>query len=850
TTAPTSTAPQPTPTAPPTGLPTALPTGFPTTLPPGYPTALPTLPGGLPSIPGKFPPIPGGIPRLPGGFPSIPGGFPAKPTPTAPTVTQLGDIATIAFTPSDNISIARTNGKPSIALSVVKKPDASTVDISHAITEKLPQLSTRIPNGSMNVVFDQAPYIEQSIDDLLHEGLLGLGMAVLVVFTFLLSIRLTLVTAVSIPASLMVAMIGLKASNNTLNILTLGALTIAIGRVVDDSIVVVENIARKLDLGLPRIEAITTAVREVAGAVTASTIVTVAVFLPIGVVGGQAGELFRPFAITVGIAMLASLLVSLTIVPVLAYWFVRTTPATSTEAHNHENGWMERLYIPTLHLALRRPIITMLIALFALVTAGIGAAGLKTQFIGSGAQNSIQITQTMPAGSTNEAVNTAATTVEKTLTNTPGVKTTMLTIGGSGLRMLGGSARTAQHAVTLEEGTDFQTLTASLRAKLDTLTDIGEIRIGTTGGPTNSQNVEIHIQGPDDDTLHAASEGLLSTVRHLEGVAQAHSDLGERVPSLHIDVNRSKALAKSVNEAQIGKAVADAVKGRTIGKIEIGAAEHDLIIREGTAPTDQAAIANLVIGEDHKGKDVHVEDVADLKRETIPASIHRIDGNRAVVITVTPADNDLGALTNRIRTALNTTTLPAGATATIGGAASDQAEAFNQLGLATLAAIAITYVVMVATFGSLAQPFMLLISIPFAGIGAVLALLLTGTPLGVPAFIGILMLVGIVVTNAIVLIDRVNQHRNEAMPVRQAVIAGARNRLRPIIMTALATILALAPMAASVTGGGAFISQPLALVVIGGLLSSTLLTLVIVPVLYVLLDALLTRLNRHREPAN
>ncbi|MBO3190988.1 efflux RND transporter permease subunit, partial [Dermatophilus congolensis] len=511
---------------------------------------------------------------------------------------------------------------------------------------------------------------------------------------------------------------------------------------------------------------------------------------------------------------------------------------------NHENGWMERLYIPTLHLALRRPIITMLIALFALATAGIGATGLKTQFIGSSAQNSIQITQTMPAGSTNEAVNTAATTVEKTLTNTPGVKTTMLTIGGSGLRMLGGSARTAQHALTLEEGTDSQTLTASLRAKLDTLNDIGEIRIGATGGPTNSQNVEIHIQGPDDDTLHAASEGLLTTVRRLEGVAQAHSDLGERVPSLHIDVNRSKALAKSVNETQIGKAVADAVKGRTIGKIEIGAAEHDLIIREGTAPTDQEAIANLVIGKDHKGKDVHVEDVADLKRETIPAAIHRIDGNRAVVITVTPADNDLGALTNRIRTALNTTTLPAGATATIGGAASDQAEAFNQLGLATLAAIAITYVVMVATFGSLAQPFMLLISIPFAGIGAVLALLLTGTPLGVPAFIGILMLVGIVVTNAIVLIDRVNQHRNDAMPVREAVIAGARNRLRPIIMTALATILALAPMAASVTGGGAFISQPLALVVIGGLLSSTLLTLVIVPVLYVLLDALLTRLHR------
>ena len=897
TAAPTTTqAPRPTiplPTNLPTTLPTELPTELPTNWPTDWPTAFPTnLPTGLPQIPQVPPQIPQipqmpqvpqmpAIPQMPviPQMPSIP-----TPTPTAPTITRLGDVATVELKAAEATSISRTDGRPSVGLAIVKVPGASTVDISHQVRELIPELEQTIPGGKLAVVFDQAPFIEQSISDLTHEGMLGLLMAVLVVFAFLLSVRLTLVTAVSIPASLLAALIGLQATGYTLNILTLGALTIAIGRVVDDSIVVVENIKRQLDLGKGRVDAILTGVREVAGAITASTIATVAVFLPIGLVGGESGELFRPFAVTVGLAMGASLLIALTIVPVLAYWFVKpkTAAAASTEqtegadaaapegagdptegadsatgesaepqtaAYDDEHarpGRLERAYLPTLAFALRRPFVTMGIAVLALALAGVGATQLKTEFIGDAGQNSLRITQRMPAGSTLAAVDEAAKKVESVLAEKQQVTTSMVTLGGGGNPFGGGSSSVANFSLTLADGTDSAALSDELRSELTQLDGVGDISIGQAGGPTGSSAVEIAVQAPDDAELRTASEQVAEAMRGVEGVSEVNSDLAEQVPTLSVTVDRAKALARGVTETAVGQKVSAALEGRTLGRVEFGDAAHDVVLHEEVPPVDAAGIESLVVGADYKGDDVVLRQVASVERELTPANVRRIDGNRAVIVSVEQSGDDLGALTGRIESRLGELTLPAGATASVGGAAADQQEAFSQLGLAMLAAIAITYVVMVATFGSLAQPFMLLISIPFAAIGAVGALLLTDTPLGVPSIIGLLMLVGIVVTNAIVLIDRVNQHRRAGLGVREAVTLGARNRLRPIVMTALATILALVPMAASLTGGGAFISQPLALVVIGGLLSSTALTLLIVPVLYVLLENVLVRMRRRR----
>ncbi|MDO5696956.1 MAG: efflux RND transporter permease subunit, partial [Dermatophilus congolensis] len=822
----------------------------------------------------QFPQVPQ-VPQIPA-MPSIPMPTIPTPTPTAPTITTLGDVATVELKAAQATSISRTDGRPSVGLAIVKVPGASTVDISHEVRALIPELEQSIPGGRLAVVFDQAPFIEQSISDLTHEGMLGLLMAVLVVFAFLLSVRLTLVTAVSIPASLLAALIGLQATGYTLNILTLGALTIAIGRVVDDSIVVVENIKRQLDLGKGRTDAIITGVREVASAITASTIATVAVFLPIGLVGGESGELFRPFAVTVGLAMGASLLIALTIVPVLAYWFVKPNPAALTTspgsapgssqagaadgdepaatdaAHDDEHaqpGRMERFYLPSLAFALRRPLVTMGIAVLALALAGAGATQLKTEFIGDAGQNSLRITQRLPAGSTLTAVDAAATKVEKVLAENPQVSTTMVTIGGGDNPFGGGSAGVANFSLTLADGADNATLAEQLRTDLTALEGVGDISVGQANGMAGSSAVQIAVRAPDADELRTAAEQVTEAMKSVEGVSEVGSDLGEQVPTLAVQVDRAKALARGVTETQVGQKVSTAVEGSTLGRVEFGDASHDVVLHEKAPPTDLKGIETIVVGADYKGDDVLLRQVASVERELMPASMRRIDGNRAVIVSVQQSGDDLGALTRNIEARLGELTLPAGATATVGGAAADQQEAFSQLGLAMLAAIAITYVVMVATFGSLAQPFMLLISIPFAAIGAVAALLIADTPLGVPAIIGLLMLVGIVVTNAIVLIDRVNQHRRAGLGVREAVTLGARNRLRPIVMTALATILALVPMAMSVTGGGAFISQPLALVVIGGLISSTALTLLIVPVLYVLLENALDRMRRRRgEP--
>ncbi len=869
------------PTELPTDFPTGFPTNLPTNLPTGFPTALPTNIPQFPQVPEipQFPPMPQmpELPQIPV-MPTIP-----TPTPTAPTITKLGDVATVELRAAELTSISRTDGRPSVGLAIVKVPGASTVDISHAVRDMIPRLEQTIPGGKLAVVFDQAPFIEQSISDLTHEGMLGLGMAVLVVFAFLLSVRLTLVTAISIPASLLAALIGLQVTGYTLNILTLGALTIAIGRVVDDSIVVVENIKRLLDLGYGRGEAILTGVREVAGAITASTIATVAVFLPIALVGGESGELFRPFAVTVGLAMGASLLIALTIVPVLAYWFVtprtapeaapRTAPETAhpasdadaepdTEgplreaeaeapgaAHDDEHappGRLERAYLPTLMFALRRPLVTTGVAVLALALAGAGATQLKTEFIGDAGQNSLAVTQQLPAGSTIAAVDEAAQKVEKVLTAHPQVQTTMATIGGGGAMFMGGGSNVARFSITLHEGVDSAALANELRAELSAIEGVGELSVGQAGMSMGASAVQIAVQAPDDAELRTASEQVAEAMKGVEGVVEVNSDLAEQVPTLAVRVDRAKALAKGVTEAQVGQKVSAAIEGRTVGRVELGSVDHDVVLREEAAPADVKAVEALVVGADYKGDDVLLRQVASVRRDLTPANIRRIDGNRAVVVSVEQAGDDLGALTRNIQSALDELTLPAGATATVGGAAADQQEAFSQLGLAMLAAIAITYVVMVATFGSLAQPFMLLISIPFAAIGAVAALLLTDTPLGVPAIVGLLMLVGVVVTNAIVLIDRVNQHRRAGLGVRQAVVLGARNRLRPIVMTAMATILALVPMAASLTGGGGFISQPLALVVIGGLISSTALTLLIVPVFYVLLENVLQRMRARR----
>lgn len=926
----------------------------------------------------------------------------ALPVPTpegAVTVAEFADVS-IETVPAQTIS--RVNGNPSLTLQIIPSQGANVVDISHGVNAELDRLAP-IVKAEFVTIFDQAPYIEQSIHDLSVEGGLGLLFAVLVILAFLRSWRSTVIAAVSIPLSLLITLVGLWWSGNTLNILTLGALTIAIGRVVDDSIVVIENISRRRGDGPLTIDGIVASVRQVAGAITASTLTTVAVFLPIAFVSGIAGQLFRPFAVTVSIALLASLVVSLTIVPVLASWFLNRAPkhrAAAAEAAQpvseesaddaplaHENevpseldeihtapDRLQRTFMPALNATRRHPVIT-LVASALLLVATLGMTPfIQTDFLGSSGQATLQVVQTPPKEATADLV-AAAEPVEKTLGKIAEIDdiTTSIPVPTPG------TPTSITYDLRVKDGADVAAVESKVQKALDGLADSGTIELASQDASLAGagDGIALAIQGNDPAALRTASDLLEKQLADADGVRSVKSELAGEQPVLRVKVDEPLAARLGFDRATIAKAVQEALSGTTVGTLMYEGRERDIVVRtpgsartadklgeimlpvtaqqtaeaqkaaadaleakakakadeaktkaekeldsqintatkqraelagqigalnkqlaelsaapivpaDPLSPEDEAvlqaqaeraeqlsalqsaiegaqsgikaadeqikalrqsrtdAAAQQVEAEaaeaeqkaatEVTGTAIPLAAIATVEEELTAPTITRAEGERQVTLTVTPEKGGLSAASRAIDEAIAETDLPAGVTFEQGGASAQQDEAFSQLGLAMLGAIVLVLLVMVATFRNFRGPLVLLISIPFAATGAILGLLLTGTPMGLPALIGLLMLIGIVVTNAIVLMDLVNRLRVAGASLDEAVEHGTRLRLRPILMTAAATVFALVPMSLGLTGGGVFISKPLAIVVIGGLVSSTLLTLVLVPVLYTLVE--------------
>ncbi|MCI4657982.1 efflux RND transporter permease subunit [Cryobacterium zhongshanensis] len=900
------------------------------------------------------------LPLLASGTGTAPGAAPGTAPGAAPsTPLTIGDVATVVLGENPVASISRVNGQPALTIAVTKVPAANTVDVSTAVRAILPKLQDAVPGTTFTVVFDQAPFIQESINSLTQEGILGLVFAVLVILVFLLSVRATLVTAISIPTSVLITFIGLQSVGYSLNILTLGALTIAIGRVVDDSIVVIENIKRHLVPGVDRAETIVEAVREVAGAITASTITTVTVFLPIAFVGGSTGELFRPFALTVTIALLASLLVSLTIVPVLAYWFLRApkpkpaktpkpgkpektpksakpgatpeaapvfvatdaaageattapvsaesdrdragfgsplpkpqaraaeagaaadplgesvlaaTPATSTTAAPaapasrrtrhaasapetaivEETSRLQTGYLPIIRWTLRHAVVTLLLSVLVLGGTVAIIPFMKVNFLGSTGQTTFRVAQALPVGTSLAAQDAASTTVETALRGTAGVKIVQVSIGGgSALAAFAGGApttSTVSYSITTDGVAKPDAVQDAVRGKLAALTDVGDFSVSAGGGFGGTSDIAVDITAANGADLQKASDSILAAVKKLDAIKESSSNLAASRPYLAVTIDRTKAAAAGLSELALGTLVSQAMQPSVVGSIVINEANLSVYLTGGTSPATTAELAALPIPT--LAGSVALSTLATVAQVDGPATLTTTKGLRTATVSATPNNNDLGTANAQMATVLADTTLPTGATATLGGVTKDQTDAFQQLGIALLAAILIVYIVMVATFRSLLQPLLLLVSIPFAATGAIALQVITGIPLGVPSLIGVLMLIGIVVTNAIVLIDLVNQYRRRGLDVREALVNGASRRLRPILMTALATIFALLPMAVGLTGTGGFISQPLALVVIGGLVSSTLLTLIVLPVLYFLVEGGRERRAVRREEKN
>ena len=775
----------------------------------------------------------------------------------------IDDLATVDLVDNPSDSIARVNGEPSLAVAITKTATGNTVDVSHAVSEALEEVAAKVgSNTEFTVVFDQAPSIERSIETLATEGLLGLAAAILVIFVFLVSIRSTLVTAISIPASLLVTFIGMWASGYSLNVLTLGAITISIGRVVDDSIVVIENIKRHLALGDDKLTAINTGVREVATAITASTITTIAVFLPLALVSDITGELFRPFAVTVTIALAASLFVALTIVPVLAYWFLGRKPlsakaiakaeaaqaaAASGEDELERPTRLQKVYLPVIRWTLRRPAITLLAAVLVMGGTIATVPLLQTNFIGSSGANTITVTQTIDAGSDLEAKDAAATKVEQALLEVEGVEIVQSSIGGGDeLAAFFGGGSDATFSLTTDEDGDQDEITAAVRAAIAELDDVGEITVGGNEDAFASSDIAIEISAGDEDALIAATTAVIDAVQDLEVTAEATSNLAASRPFISVDVDREAAAEYNLSELVVGSLVAQAMQPAASGDIELDNSVISIYLVDPDEPETLEQLREYELSTP-TGDTVRLEEIAAVEITDGPTSITTERGVRTSEVTLTPNTADLGTAGAVVTAAVADLDLPEGASASVGGAVADQQEGFAQLGLAALASLLIVYIIMVATFRSLRQPLLLLVSVPFAATGAILLQLASGVPFGIASIIGVIMLIGIVVTNAIVLVDLVNQYRDRGMKVAEAVEHGSSRRLRPILMTALATIVALIPMALGITGEGGFISQPLAIVVIGGLLSSTLLTLVVLPTLYALVEGSSERRAAKRE---
>ena len=721
-----------------------------------------------------------------------------QPTAQQPGTIVLADVATVAQSDMPTDGIARTNGAPSVGIAVTKTQDANTVTVSDAVNAKLDDLKSKLPSDvTISILQDQATYIKQSITGLVNEGLLGAGFAVLVIFLFLLNIRSTLVSAISIPVSLLVAFIVLYMTGISLNVLTLSGLAIAIGRVVDDAVVVLENIFRHVQSGeLPR-RAVLSATREVGTAVTASTATTLAVFAPLAVVGGLVGEFFRPFALAVVVALAASLLVALTIVPVLAKYFVRQGRKASRAARGgqppHEaETWLQRIYTPTLRWALGHRFITLGLAIVLFVASISTVARIPTSFLSTGSQKIIAITVSPPPGADIQAVSQEAAKVEGILHQDRRIKLYETTIGAGGsmqvLRALftGGSGNSASTLAILQPDANLEATANDLRARFADPSIAGNYHIKVQDSFASNNQFQVTLSGSDPQQLADAGTRVLGLVQRADNVANPTSDASAVAPTVFVTVDPAKASLYGMTTAQVGQQVRSALAAQMAVQITTGDVNNgqptDVIVQvdssglKGPQGVDLASFPIFYAAGGRAGV-VPLGQLATIAIQPSQVVVTRVGGQPSVTISADITGQNTGKVSADLQKKIADLHLPGGITIAYGGITSQLNTGFSGLLLALGAAIALVYVLMVLTFGSLLDPFILLFSLPLAAIGAFPALLITGRTISISSLIGLLMLVGIVVTNAIVFLDMVKQRERQGMPTREALLEGGRIRV-------------------------------------------------------------------------
>jgi HAE1 family hydrophobic/amphiphilic exporter-1 len=785
---------------------------------------------------------------------SGPGTAGGEPTLSLP---RLKDVATIQPIQTYPNGISHTNGTQGVLLTIIKAQNGNTVRASDNALAEITQLNKDYPQYHLTTIYDGAQIIRNSITELMSEGLLGALFAILVIFLFLGNVRSTLVTAISIPTSILVAFILLWNQGITLNTLTLGGLAIAVGRVVDDAIVVLENIFRHVQQGDPVPVAVRDGTREVASAITTSTLTTVGVFLPLGFIGGLVGQAFLPFALTITFALAASLLVALTVVPVFASTFI-TPRVMRPEQHDTV---LQRVYTPVLRWGLRHRWLTLLLAgmLLAGTIASVVITNLPTGLLPNSNTTLLQLSLNTAQGSDPSVTVNAVDQIEGVLASYKQqgkIRLYETTLSGSSTfdrirQSLQGSNTTATMLITLAPSQEVSTIAQDLRSDLasDTPTG-GSIEVAAAdsfGGGSNA--LSYVVQGPDATSVKAGSDEVLSALTSLSGITNLKSDVSAVTPQIVVTPDPTKS--PLANTALIGQELGTLLQGQSGGTITFSDGTRAQVLVQVPGPSAASIDAYIATLEKLPlGGGLTLGDVATVQRIDGATQTTHINQSLAATVSADITSQSTGPVTSAADQALAKLTLPRGVTLASAGVGQQQSQAFSGLVLALIAAVALVYLVMVIAFGSLLEPFAILFSLPLAAIGGLGALVITQHELDISSMIGFLMLIGIVVTNAIVLMDLVNQLRKQGLAKQEALLQAGRMRVRPILMTAVATILALLPLALGLGGNsGSIIAADLGVVVIGGLLTSTLLTLVVVPVVYSLLDGIRERVMGQRPPS-
>jgi HAE1 family hydrophobic/amphiphilic exporter-1 len=782
-------------------------------------------------------------------------------------IVKLSDIAEVKDATEDIKTHSRINDYEGLRILIQKSSDANTVAVANGVKKELEAIKKELPKGiELYQILDQSDFINMSIKNVTSSAIQGCLLAVIVLYLFLHNFRSTVVIAISIPISIIATFVVMYFSGITLNLISLGGLALGIGMLVDNSIVVLENIYHHRQLGMGGMEAASVGANEVTLAIAASTLTTVAVFLPIVFVKGLAGILFKEMSLTITFSLLSSLIVAITIVPLLSSRLVKVTAA-----EEKKQGFLARIFdgmdrfynsvdekygkLLAWALGHRKIVIFAIVALLVISVAAVPLVG--TEFFPETDEGSISINVEYPLGTKVEKTDELVKSIERIVASIPEVQMYSSQVGTDTIKsFLGttGSGEIASMDVRLvpvsERKRSTKDVVEEIRQKIgevpgakieiNSATTMSTISSATSG---STKPVQVAIKGDDFTTLENLAEKIKAIVKKVPGTRDVETSIDEGRPEVRIKVDKDRASYYGLDASQVAQTVRIAINGVEATKYRVAGTEVEVNVQLNELSRKTLEDLEGMTLMSPTGVNVPLRNIARFTITEGPNVISREDQERVVYVTADIYRRSLGDVTNDIRSAISSVNLPEGYSISFEGQNKEMTESFADLFQAMLLAVFLVYAVMAAQFESFLHPFTIMFAIPFCTTGVVFGLLISRRAFSLPAYIGIIMLAGIAVNNAIVLVDYINQLRAKGKTVREAIVEAGPRRLRPIMMTTLTTVLGLLPLALGI-GEGSEIQAPLAVTVLGGLTVSTLLTLVVVPVLYSIFEDLSARVVR------